>query len=273
MSTSSSAQSLPPETADFYRDALQILKDADAPFLVGGAYAFTCYTDITRHTKDLDVFVRASDLEQVLSAFAEADYRTEMTYPHWLAKAHCGEDSVDLIFRSGNGVSEVDDSWFERVIEDEVLGIPVKLCPPEEIIWSKAYVMERERYDGADIAHLLLGSAEELDWEHLLERFGTHWRVLLAHLLLFGFIYPSERGRIPQEVMQQLLDRLQEDVEHGTPQAERLCRGTLLSRAQYLVDVEEWGYQDARQRPYGQMTAEEIEQWTEAISEENRPSS
>jgi hypothetical protein len=28
--------------------------------------------------------------------------------------------------------------------------VPVIFCPPEEMIWSKAFVMERERYDGAD---------------------------------------------------------------------------------------------------------------------------
>jgi hypothetical protein len=58
----------------------------------------------------------------------------------------------------------------------------------EETIWSKAFVMERERYDGADIAHLLRASAERLDWHRLLERFDAHWPVLLSHLILFGFI-------------------------------------------------------------------------------------
>ena len=52
---------------------------------------------------------------------------------------------------------------------------------------------------------------------------------------------------------------------------ERLCRGTLLSRAQYLLDVERWGYRDARLQPSGTMTAEEIELWTARIEEERRP--
>src|SRR3546814_9358010 len=41
----------------------------------------------------------------------------------------------------------------------------------------------------------------------------------------------------------------------------RLCRGPLLSRAQYLVDVERWNYRDARQVPLGTMTPEEIDIW------------
>jgi hypothetical protein len=61
-----------------------------------------------------------------------------------------------------------------------VMGQPVRLCPAEETIWSKAFVMERERYDGADIAHLLRARAEMLDWRRLTRRFGRHWRVLFG---------------------------------------------------------------------------------------------
>ena len=87
----------------------------------------------------------------------------------------------------------------------------MRLIPAEEMIWSKAYIQERERFDGADVAHILLRRAETLDWEHLLERFGSHWRVLLEHLVAFGFIYPSERHRIPPFVMRELISRLQDE--------------------------------------------------------------
>ena len=61
--------------------------------------------------------------------------------------------------------------------------------------------MERERYDGADVAHLLRAHGDRLDWPRLLRRFGPHWRVLLSHLVLFGFIYPGERALVPAWVM------------------------------------------------------------------------
>ncbi|MGH7278499.1 MAG: nucleotidyltransferase, partial [Candidatus Rokuibacteriota bacterium] len=193
---------LGPKTAAFYRDALTVLIEADVPFVVGGAYAFECYTGIARDTKDIDVFVRRADTERALAVLAQAGYRTEMTFPHWLGKAFGGDDDVlDVIFSSGNGIAEVDDTWFEHARDDEVLGIPVKLSPPEEMIWSKAFIMERERFDGADVAHVLRARAEHLDWPRLLARFGANWRPLLAHLVLFGFIYPSERQRIPHGVM------------------------------------------------------------------------
>ena len=84
--------------------------------------------------------------------------------------------------------------------------------------------MERERYDGADIAHLLHARAEALDWGRLARRFGRHWRVLLSHLILFGFIYPSERTRIPEPLMRRCLQLL--DAEMRRPSEQRVCRGT-----------------------------------------------
>jgi hypothetical protein len=154
-------------------------------------------------------------------------------------------------------------------VAGNALGIPVHFCPPEEMLWSKSYVMERERYDGADIMHLLHACSAQFDWHRLLRRFGAHWRVLLNYLILFGFVYPAKQFYIPTWVMQDLLDRLQHEVHCPAP-TDQLCQGTLLSRAQYLVDIECWGYCDARLRPAGLMTAADIAHWTAAISEEER---
>ncbi len=94
-------------------------------------------------------------------------------HPHWLGKVYGIEAFIDVIFRSGNGVAEVDDGWFENAVPEQVFGMDVGLCPVEEILWSKGFVMERERFDGADMVHLLCARAEMLDWPRLLDRFGT----------------------------------------------------------------------------------------------------
>lgn len=261
-----SQQDIAPTTREFYCRVLRTLKASEIPFLLGGTYAFERYTGIARHTKDLDIFVRPRDCDRIFELFAATGCHTELSFPHWLGKILFKEDFVDVIFNAANGNDEVDDVWFEYAIEEEVFGIPVKLCSPEEIIRSKAFIMERERWDGADVAHLLRTCSEQLDWPHLLVRFGSHWQVLLSHLILFGFIYPTERQRIPNWVMQELLDRLQSEMNSASP-TERICQGTLLSRSQYLVDIERWGYEDARLRPRGNMTAQEIAQWTAAVQE------
>jgi hypothetical protein len=259
-----STDHLEPETQQFYCQALTALAEAGVPFLVGGAYAFERYVGIARHTKDFDLFVRATDAERVLALFAEAGFESDMVFPHWLGKAFCGDDFVDVIFSSGNGACPVDDSWFEHGVDDEVLGMPVKLVPAEEMIWQKGLIMERERFDGADVAHILRAQADRLDWPRLLARYGEHWRVLYAHLVLFGFIYPSERTRIPAAVMEELAERLRAE-QSAPPRDDRLCRGTLLSREQYLTDVGAWGLRDARLPPNGTMSRREVAHWTAAI--------
>jgi hypothetical protein len=252
------------DTAAFYRGVLELLRAADVPFIVGGAYAQSCYTGSARPTKDLDLFIRRADYARIAEAMSTAGYATDMTYPHWLAKIRLGDAFIDVIFSSGNGIAEVDDEWFEYASDAEVLGMPVRIAPVEEMIWSKAFIMERERYDGADVAHLLQVCAHQIDWTRLLRRFDAHWRVLFSHLVLFGFVYPDEQALIPQWVMSHLMDRLTLET-HDAPTRSRLCQGTLLSREQYLHDVEQLGYQDGRVPPFGKMSTRDIAQWTAAI--------
>jgi len=242
---------------------MEVLNRAKVPFLVGGAFAFIHQAGIDKSTKDLDIFARPLDVQRLLEACATAGYETELAFSHWLAKIRSPEGFIDVIFNSGNGVATVDDGWFEYATSGEVLSVPVKIAPPEETIWSKAFVMERERYDGADVSHLILALGERLDWKRLLVRFGPHWRVLLAHAILFGFIFPSTRSRIPEWVIRELLERLESELV--SPDAsEPVCYGTLLSWSQYLGDVLGGSFRDARIRPYGNMSAEEVARWTSA---------
>ena len=250
--------------SDFYKRVIQIFQENAIDFLVGGAFAFVRYTRIGRDTKDLDLFIRRTDWDAATNALSAEGITTELTFPHWLGKAYGGrqrEFFVDLIFSGGNGVAEVDDEWFAHAVRDESLGFPVRLMPVEEMIWSKAFLMERERFDGADVLHLIRARQKEIDWPRLVSRFGEHWRVLLSHLVLFPYVYPNEPA--PQHVIDELLNRAQ--AEPKADEGVRLCRGPLLSRAQYLVDVERWNYVDEREVPLGTMTPEEIGIWTKAI--------
>lgn len=243
-----------------YRKQLITLARSEIPFLVGGARAIEAYVGIARSTKDLDVFVLPEDMPRVLDLFAAAGYRTLVVARHWLSKVFSDDGVTDIIFNSGNGICVVDNQWFEHARPYELFGLPLKVCPPEETLWQKAFIMERDRYDGADIAHLLRVHGAALDWARLLNRFGERWPVLLSHLVLFNYIFPNERQPVPAWVFNGLLDRARLDG-HGAPPGPSWCRGPLLAAREYRIDVREWGYRDPRLPPAGQLTSDEIAQW------------
>ena len=257
-----------PRTAAFYEHVITALEEEGVPFMLGGAFAFEVYTDIGGRTKDLDLFLHPRNVKAAMAALNRRGYDTEMKAEHWLGKIKSGDDFVDVIFGSGNGLAVVDDVWFEHASPAEVLGHEVRLIPAEEMLWSKSFIMERERFDGADIAHLIRVAGRTMDWRRLVDRFGRFWAVLLAHVVLFDFIYPADRGRVPDWVRGELLGRSADGAVDPAAVDERVCFGTTLSRAQYLPDVEGWGYRDGRLKPFGLLDESDIEHETERMRKE-----
>jgi hypothetical protein len=250
---------------EVYRSVVWHLREAGIPYLVGGTYALEHHAGLLRATKDLDLFVRRADWSRVDETLGAQGLRCELVFSHWLGKAHARSGHfVDLIFAGGNGLVEVDDQWLAHGVPSVVLEVPVHLVAAEEMIWSKAFVMERERYDGGDITHILRTSGESIDWVRLIRRFDTNAAVLLSHLIVFQFVYPGHRAVVPDWVMDELWLR----SRACEPVSDQLCRGTLISREQYLVDVHQWGYLDAREMPHGRMTTDQITTWTAAIADD-----
>ena len=251
----------------FYQDIVRLLAAQGIEYLVGGGYAFGHYTGLNRDTKDLDIVVRPTDLSRVLEICRSGGYRAEVAAPHWLAKIFYEEDFIDVIFNSRNGICRIDETWFVDAREAEFLETKVHVIPPEEMIWQKAFIMERERFDGADVAHLLLNCAQELDWNRLLDRFDVDWRLLLSHLVLFGYIFPSKKDIIPRDIVSRLLSKLIAD-EIEPPSERSICNGTFLSREQFLCDISDKDFVDARLGSRCAMTQEDINAWSLAARAE-----
>jgi hypothetical protein len=248
----------------FYQDAIRALQETDVPFLIGGAFALETYTGLVRRTKDIDIFVRPGSVQRLLSNLERRGYETRIHFPHWLGKAFKDGHFVDVIFGSNNGICTVDELWFDHAVPAEMFDIRVEIIPPEEMIWSKAFIMERERFDGADIAHVLRAKADSMDWARLLSRFHHHWRVLFAHLVLFGFIYPGQRLLIPSWLMKEFTRRLELEMTSRSPDP-LICQGTLLSWSQYLVHLDRGDYEDARHIPRGKLTPQETKYLTDVL--------
>lgn len=230
------------EAMAFYQEGITLLMESGADFLLGGGFATFHYTGMFRDTKDLDVFCRPSDYTRILKHFAQKGYTTELTDVRWLAKIFKGEYFIDVIFNSVNNVCTVDDSWFEHAGHGAFAGLPVKFLSAEDLLWCKAYVQNRERYDGADINHVILKYGKQLDWARLLKRLDAHWHLLLSHLILFQFVYPSDFHEIiPRWLFEELMKRAHEQYDLP-PAVERVCRGPVIDNTQYSIDIKEWNY-------------------------------
>lgn len=226
----------------FFKEALELLNKANIPYLLGGAFAMFSYTGIFRNTKDLDIFCKSSEYPDLLKYFATAGYRTELTDVRWLAKVFKGDYFIDIIFDTVNNICTVDDTWYTHAHDGELLGVPVKFIPAEELIWCKMYVQNRERNDNADINHIFLKYGKQLDWQRLLSRLDQHWHLLLAQLLTFQFVYPADYNEvIPKWLFDELIRRAKEQYELPSP-VEKVCRGPLIDQTQYQIDIKEWNY-------------------------------
>ena len=69
---------------------------------------------------------------------------------------------------------------------------------------------------------------------------------------------------MPGWVLEELIQRLLGGDSSAPDAEEPVCYGTLLSWSQYLGDVLGGTFRDARIRPYGNLTAEEVARWTSA---------
>ena len=192
----------------FYREAILLLQESGADFLLGGAFATFHYTGVYRDTKDLDIFCRSSEYPKILKHFAAKGFHTELTDVRWLAKVFKGEFFMDVIFDSVNHICTVDDAWYAHSTQGEFEGLPVRMIPAEELIWCKTYVQNRERFDGADVNHMLLKYGRKLDWERLLKRLDHHWHLFLANILVFQFVYPSDYPEIAEFLVRHSIDSL-----------------------------------------------------------------
>jgi hypothetical protein len=227
----------------FYAGVLKFLNKTKLPFMVGGTYAVNAYVGLDRKTKDIDVFCRAGDSMRVLNLAREAGYKVQIEDERWIAKIGKGTYYCDIIWGSANAVASVGDAWFQEAAEARVLDVPVRLLPPTELIWAKAFIADRYKYDGNDVAHVILVKHQAIDWRRLMNHFEQHWEVLLIHVLKFRYIYPSEREDIPRWVLDELLSRLAAQMKMPTSR-KKSCRGRLFSRDDFLIDITQWGFAD-----------------------------
>jgi hypothetical protein len=236
--TSSQPQEEPQEQTELFRDVLQALENSSVPYAVSGAFALRHHTGICRFTKDLDLFVTAANCEAALGCLRQAGMETWVKDPVWLAKASRDGFFVDLITGMSNGLIAVEDLWIERAHPAVVYGVRTRVLAPEELVASKIFVARRERFDGADIAHIIYSTYGSFDWKREMGLVGEHWEMLLWALVLFRYAYPAQSHHVPAEIWRDLLRRFEREIREHNPQAP--FRGSLVDDNMFAIDVNEW---------------------------------
>lgn len=237
--TSSHPLKLPAEQQLLFHEILSLFEKSEVPFAVAGAFALQQHTGIHRDTKDLDLFLTSENVRRALEILRKEGFHCEICDPVWLYKAHRNGFFVDLITGMSNATIVVTDEWIARSMPALISGVHSRVLAAEELIASKLFVTRRERFDGADIAHVIYATRGRLEWSRIMQLAGANWEMLLWVLILYRYAYPAQTEFVPAEVWNDLIDRFKQTISN--PDREARFRGSLIDDKMFAIDVNEWG--------------------------------
>ncbi len=208
------------------------LREREIPFAVGGGLAAMTYAAQWRDTKDLDIYSLSRDNQQIiqlLTSLGLDDYYEVQAYDRkWIYRSHRAGVIVDIIWAMANQRAQVDESWFEGP-EVEAGGERFRLLRPEEVLWSKLYVLQHDRCDWPDCLNVLYGIGPQLNWRRLLAELGPDRPLLGGLLSIFSWLAPARAQEFPAFIWKEL---------QITPEA-GLDAAAMPPRAQ-LLDTRPW---------------------------------
>ena len=196
-------QFIPPEDWAIYSAVLSHARASGVRFAMSGGFTGSFYTGVWRNTKDMDLCVLPSNREALIDATRRAglhDLHDEKPYDRrWIYRATRDGVIVDTIWQLANFRDQVDDAWLECGPEVVLYGESVRLVPPEEMIWSKIHIVQRERCDWPDVINLIYATGAALDWSRLIRRMrGPDERLLGSVMLLFSWLAPGRARTFPE---------------------------------------------------------------------------
>jgi hypothetical protein len=193
---------------DIYRAAIHVLHDERIEFLLGGGFARAGFTGHWRDTKDIDFYVRPRDRERAKNALTKAgfiDYFEKHPYDRaWIYRSYKRNVIVDVIWAMANQRAQVDNVWFRHAPQFTIRGESLLLVPPEELLWCKLYIIQRDRCDWTDIFNLLHEHGPRMDWPHLIQRVEDDVLLLQALLNAYTWLCPKEVKDLPASLWHKL---------------------------------------------------------------------
>lgn len=178
-----------------FSDVVTAAEAAGIEVLLGGALGLSAYMPLRRRTKDVDLYVMPEDRQRLIAVLSEngfEDLYDQMPYDRgWIYRGVRRGVIVDIIWSFANRRAEVDERWFRHSRAIPCADTVLRIVPPEELIWAKLFVMQRDRCDWPDILNLLFYTGATLDWERLAARLGPDRPLLEALLSVFTWLCPG----------------------------------------------------------------------------------
>jgi len=191
-----------------YRTAIRALRKERIEFLVGGGFARAAFTGHWRDTKDIDFYLRPEDRRRAERALTKAgfdDYYKKRPYNRaWIYRSYKRNVIVDVIWAMANQRAQVDEAWFHRAPRLTIRGERLCLVPPEELVWCKLYVIQRDRCDWTDIFNLVHERGPRMDWAHLIRRVEDDVPLLQAMLTAYRWLCPTHVRKLPASLWRRL---------------------------------------------------------------------
>jgi hypothetical protein len=215
---------IPQHERELYRSVFAAIMARGLPFAIGGGLAFSAYSRRWRYTKDLDLYIRPADSDAFIELLKQQgfpDLFDKSKYDRgWSYRGYQGDVIVDLLWGMANYRTWVDDSWLggpEVPFED----VAVRLLAPEELLWAKLYVMQRDRCDWPDLFNVIHAVGPQMDWLRLLNRLGEDAPVLAGLLNVFGWLSPDRARELPEWLWDSLRLKLPVPGPDGAAHAKR----------------------------------------------------
>ena len=254
------------DTPALYRETLEALTEQACPFWSAAPTRWRGIRASSASPRTWTFSSRSGTAERALDVLAGIGCRTEMTFAHWLAKGIRHDGLVDVIFGSGNGVAMVDDEWFthsqqERICGVDVKNLPARGAPMVQGVRHGARALRRRRR-AARAARAWTGAGLGAAAGALQRLLAHPLQPSRALRLRLSDGAPSDsRVGDDESSSARLATDQEDDLSKG-----KTCLGTLVSRQQYLPDIDREGFGDGR-LVEGVMTPTEIAAWTAAIDE------
>jgi hypothetical protein len=191
---------LPAERWGLYWRVMKEALQRNISFAIGGGHAAMAYAGTWRDSKDVDLYVKPADRDRMIALLNDLgleDYYNQKPYDRaWIFRACSTDTIVDVMWAMANQRAQVDDLWLSGP-EVQIEGERIRVLPPEEMLWSKLYVLQNDRCDWPDALNVLNSTGATLNWRHMLDRLADDAPLLGALLVIFRWLCPAKARELP----------------------------------------------------------------------------